>query len=307
MPLLNTTYVADNINDAIAYVATNNPACTTLNLSNKHLRDPDVIRLCEALAQNTHINLLDLSGNFIGCEGAVALAQITTITSLDLSFNGIGEDGAVALAANTTLKLLNLGRNAIETGGTAAFADNTAIISLDVSCNDLCDEAAFVLAYNDTIESLDISGNNISDEGAGEIAGRNTTLKSLNMANNYLSDEGAKYFENTLLESLNVEGNDISDEQLLMLNQAIKNNRERPYVFACMKKTEQGLVTSMPIDMFQEITSFLVTDKEVLDNLRNFASPRFFQNAAAPQEQAKRALESSSSKDEPAAKKPRMG
>jgi len=301
MPRLNTTYVADNIDDAIAYVLTNNPACTALKLTSQYLEDPNVIRLCEALAQNTSIVLLDLENNFIGCEGAIALAQLTMMTSLNVSSNGIGKDGAVALAENTTLKLLNLGSNGLEPGDAMTLAGNDTLTSLDLSYNDLCEDDAFAFAKNATLTLLSLRGNSIGPEGAVELA-YNDTLRSLDISYNRTGGDCAQHFseENTTLMSLNVEGNEMRDAQLLIINQAIKNNSERPYVFACMKNTKQGLVTSMPIDMFQEITSFLVTDREELDNLRNFAEPRFFKPAII-------AEASSGEEDEPAAKRQRVG
>jgi len=81
----------------------NDPTLTCLNLSNQGLNDDDILILCEALQNNTHLISLKLRYNRIGSVGVIALAENPTLKSLYLVGNDIGDAGRNALSANTTL------------------------------------------------------------------------------------------------------------------------------------------------------------------------------------------------------------
>jgi hypothetical protein len=296
MPLLDATYSADTLDDAIAYVITNNPACTTLELRSQGLDDADVICLCEALAQNDHIESLDLHSNAIGVKGAIELAQLTRITSLDVGDNFIGTDGAKALAENTILRSLDVSFNEIGEEGAAAFADNSTLRILSVFGNSLgyagCNDGARKLSYNKALTSLDIGGNNIGDVGAGYFADNNRTLKSLMVDDNNIEDVGAFWLaQNSTLTFVSIDGNEIDDEILDMLHQTIKLNRERPTLllgcmsFASMTRITGGRAEPLLPEIFLYIVSFLTTVKKERKQLATIADRTFFQPHVSSKEE----------------------
>ena len=83
--------------------------------------DPAVIEMAQELATNETVTELDLFGQSVGSEGAVALARAlvtnTTLTALDCANNDIGVAGANALLhvlstkKNVTLCILDLSGN----------------------------------------------------------------------------------------------------------------------------------------------------------------------------------------------------
>ena len=99
------------------------------------------------LAQNTGLEVLDLSWNNFGKRGGVALSTgfktNSTLQELNLSHNGLSDAGAAALAgqlsANRTLTKLNLAFNNIHDVGAAAVAamlrTNRDLTHLDISNN----------------------------------------------------------------------------------------------------------------------------------------------------------------------------
>jgi len=92
----------------------NDPTFTSLNLNNQGLNDDDVLMLCEALQNNTHLISLKLRYNRIGSVGVIALTENPTLKSLYLVGNDIGEAGRDALSTNTTLTNSEHGLGAFE-------------------------------------------------------------------------------------------------------------------------------------------------------------------------------------------------
>jgi hypothetical protein len=82
------------------------------NLSSRSER----YKVISNIMANSTLTTLDLRGNSIGSNGAVALSEAlkinSTLTTLDLSYNSMGSNGAVALSEalkiNSTLTTLNL-------------------------------------------------------------------------------------------------------------------------------------------------------------------------------------------------------
>ncbi|KAL0236495.1 hypothetical protein GEMRC1_003077 [Eukaryota sp. GEM-RC1] len=111
-----------------------------------------LLAVLEALKVNPTITSINLSGAFIGDEGAVALATMlkvnSTISSVDLSSNSIGDEGAVALA--TMLK------------------NNSTISSVDLSSNSIGDEGVISLSetlkVNSTISTIYLSAESVNSD-----------------------------------------------------------------------------------------------------------------------------------------------
>jgi uncharacterized protein (TIGR02996 family) len=165
------------------------------------------------LLQRTHLaNLttLDLGGNKIGDEGAVALASsphLAKLTSLDLNMNEIGDEGAVALASSrhlANLTTLGLYGNRIGAEGAKALAGSSHLANL---------------------ATLDLRGNDIGDEGTEALAGspHPANLTWLNLGRNGIGDEGAKALAGSphlaKLTSLELHDNEIGDEGTEALRQ----------------------------------------------------------------------------------------
>jgi hypothetical protein len=125
--------------------------------------------LAVALANNSTLTSLDVSGNFFGDNGAkelaYALTDNSTLTSLDMDLNWIDDEGVKALAR--------------------ALAHNSTLTSLDIRRNKFGDDGAKVLAHallnNSTLTSLGIRGNGISRSTLhiiDEVIVRNKNLKN---------------------------------------------------------------------------------------------------------------------------------
>ena len=98
---------------------------------------------------------------------------------LNLNGNDIGSDGAVALAGAlkccTSLKILYLGCNNIDSDGAEALADAlkwcTSLEQLDIYDNDIGSNGAVTLAdalktMGTNLKVLNLNGNNIVSEGS---------------------------------------------------------------------------------------------------------------------------------------------
>ena len=163
---------------------------------------PVVARLTRLLQAGQHLATLDLPGNPIGSEGALAiggvLASDTMLASLDLSGCSIGNDDLLLLAQglrkNTRLRHLGLGMNHdLTSTGISALASalkaHQRIASLNLrglSINSVGVQALAdgLLANHPTLELLDLSDCVIGPKGIRILVGAmqtNTRLKNLVM------------------------------------------------------------------------------------------------------------------------------
>ena len=179
------------------------------------LKYEDVLVAATALSQpTTYLTAMDLRGNQIEDNGAVALANglqsNSTLRGLDLSENQISCIGAAAFgkvlsSQNFTLVLLNLSQNPI-------FSDNAesiccfeelvchsgsiqmlALSDTSISdCHFRCLSATSVLGQS--LFLLDLSKNSITDVGAACLAqavASSETLQLLSLSQNQVTDDGA--------------------------------------------------------------------------------------------------------------------
>lgn len=245
----NTTITYLNLNDNSkignvgAIALAKNTTIKTLELGEDGDMSPPKIDIVgiRALALNTTLTNLYLSGTRVGNSGAKALAQNTTIKKLNL--NGfiligkyISDSGAIALAQNTTLEELSLQINRVGNSGAIAFAKNTTLKHLKLGFNKISSQEAIALAQNTTLESLNLHNNLVGNSGAIALA-QNTTLKFLKLHNrglnltvigynhNKIKDEGANALsKNTTLRYLTLKNNPIGNAGKLALDQS-KNPR----------------------------------------------------------------------------------
>ncbi|VDI61475.1 Hypothetical predicted protein [Mytilus galloprovincialis] len=158
-------------------------------ITHKHLQT-----MADMLLKNNSIIEFNISNNPIGPEGAKILKYILannyhvvkadvsgsniTLELLDISWNQIGKQGAIALSAglkvNTQLEILNVAMNGFgEDGGIALFEalkNQDSLEELDITANRLTDKVARVIStiipYNRHLKTLKISYNHISSVGA---------------------------------------------------------------------------------------------------------------------------------------------
>ncbi|XP_068734574.1 NLR family CARD domain-containing protein 3-like [Montipora capricornis] len=204
----------------LAHAMATNSTLTKLYLSGNGIGDTGAAALAKAVEINSTLTELYLSGNRIGDTGAAALAKAVEINSmlatLGLPGNGIGESGAAALAKaveiNSTLTELNLCDNRIGDLGVAALAKAQEISS--------------------TLTELYLFDNGISDTGAVALAKAveiNSTLKRLELCGNVTGDSGAaalaKAVEmNSTLTHLHLSGNGIGELGAAALAKAVETN-----------------------------------------------------------------------------------
>lgn len=94
--------------------------------------DRDTVNtVCQSIVKNKTLHSIDLHGNALGDEGAVALAPVVGGTAvlrvLDIGDAGIGPIGVTALMgavkSNTSLQVLGLRNNQVGVEGAARLAD----------------------------------------------------------------------------------------------------------------------------------------------------------------------------------------
>ena len=206
-----------------------------------------IFALTAALRNNSTLQQLELSGNFIERSGVEALACTlqynTTIKLLDLSRNQIDIAGAEMIAnaihANSHKSLTSLDISSSNIGDSGmcklcAMLHYANLQSLDVADNELkingLKEVAQLLKKNDiTLSCLHLESNSIDDAGAKHLASAlrvNKSLRSLHLRDNLIGDEGAEAIssalkKNTILEELDLSMNDISNEGAFAICEAL--------------------------------------------------------------------------------------
>lgn len=234
----------------------NNPSITDLDLSFQHLTDADILVLCDALTNNTHLISLNLEGNQIGDKGAVELAKNTVLERLNLWGNEITDKGTKCLANNMTLVTLDLDSNPLGQG----VVNNFILVRLkqyDRSCysklrnlklqghklepssrllarkveegyieKPTIEESLELLKNNDpNLTELDLSNQRLGDEFVVNLSGilkKNRYLTSLNLRRDCIRDYGAIALAlNTRLVSLDLsEGSRIGNSAAISLAQS---------------------------------------------------------------------------------------
>ena len=207
-----------------------------------------LVDIVQGIAQVDTLQKLDISGNKISDDGAIAFGAClnanTTLTEIDMSWNNITCKGASVIAesiqVNTALQKLNISDNKICDDGAIAFGvclnTNTALIELYMARTDITCKGASLIAeaiqVNTALQKLDISHNKISDDGAiafCECLKTNTTLIELDMWGNNITCKGACVIAkaiqvNTALQKLNISYNEISDDGAIAFSECLKTN-----------------------------------------------------------------------------------
>lgn len=128
-------------------------------------------RKLRKLVARPKMKLLDLSGNSVGDEAAVALSSNVSITTLDLSACGLTEVGAAALSSADGFEHLRLSNN-------PGLGDAGAI--------------AISHCLEETLLSLVVDGCNIGDEGAVSLCAHLKKTRSISMCQNFITSDGGR-------------------------------------------------------------------------------------------------------------------
>ena len=181
--------------------------CTHLNLTEDEI---DAASLSQAIAVNSSLTELDLSGSQLGYSGAKSLSQAiavnSSLTELYLSGSWIFNSGAEclsqALKVNSSLTKLDLSGNDIGDYGAAslsqALAVNSSLTDLNLSQNSITDSGAAslseALAVNSSLTNLTLRENSITDSCTASFSQAlevNSSLTKLDLSGNYISASGA--------------------------------------------------------------------------------------------------------------------
>ena len=215
-----TKYAADEIGLAL----TTNNTLEVLNLSHNKLQSTGIAEIMYSLNKdNKTLMDLDVESNDITDSAtgniAAALAHNTSLEQLNLSGNSLKTKGAIkilrALETNKTLKTLSM---------------RDCDITYTEQAGDYITNA---LACNSGLEKLLLCKNRLQTSGAIKIMQslqKNCTLKVINLWNNNITDQVANEVANTLanntcLEELVLQKNQISSEGVKIILSGLKHNR----------------------------------------------------------------------------------
>ena len=188
----------------LASVLRVNTRFKVLSIGRCNIQGNDSVHLAKALEENTTTQLqtLELGGNPIGSEGAVAfagmLATNKSLAKLNMSWCSIQGEGAVclvkALEKNSTVREFDISDNLIGSEGAVAFADmlatNKSLAKLNMNFCSIQGEGAVAFASmlkkNQCLKTLDLWDNDsVGVEGALELIEslkHNTTLEELKLS-----------------------------------------------------------------------------------------------------------------------------
>eukprot|EP00121_Abeoforma_whisleri_P015152 Awhi_evm1s13969 len=260
--LLQTLDLSDNLigdegAEAMASFLKENNSMTTLDISRNSISQVGAKALSNALKKNTKLIILDLAINQVdGEEMATALRFNVTLKTLNLAGNAIGIDGALAIVK--TLKTENRSLTTLDLSGHAflridngdiikemvqALKDNHSLDTLKIECNGVDTEQASFLALalkerTNCLTTLALGMNDIEVEGIGAIAESlkiNETLTSLDLTGNEIGYLGANLLadaliENKFLKTLNLFYNRLGCRGTEELARALKENKSLMYL-----------------------------------------------------------------------------
>lgn len=217
-----------------------------INLARRNLGPQEARMLTGALKANKFLSVLKLSYNDLGDEGAKVIADALfengshhpTLSVLDLGFNGIGDEGCEALAVkvvagNFHLRTLYLSGNCIRDKGAMSIAGailhGTGVSVLHISANTIgsmgLKTIAGAIAKNDARVGLTTGSDNAA------LVGRRVEelqLGSIGLdADGFIAIPGM-LLSNTSLTHLCLSNNNIEDKDLMLLSQALSQNKQVP-------------------------------------------------------------------------------
>ncbi len=232
-------------------IKNNDPTLVDIDFYELFIENKRIIRLCEALKENTHVKILNLSRNEVEGDMIKKFVELLTVNknfeTIDLFDNYFGEEGGSALLdaligydklrllrikgvgignecsvkigqmlrANKNLKVLDIGWNLFECEGIKeimkALENNKTLTELDIGKN----------------KFVDISGK----EAIYEYLKTNKSLETLKMYDIKLGDTGAEKLGEALklnqgLINLDISCNFLTDKGGECLIESLKENKK---------------------------------------------------------------------------------
>ncbi|CAM9287598.1 unnamed protein product, partial [Pylaiella littoralis] len=238
---------------------------THLDLSWNHVDRPSADMISAYLARSGSLSSLVLKSSGVsdvaGAKMMAAVADNTTLKILDLSGNNIGgtsdllathhlhEQGVCLSAASSAGGSGAAGEGGRLTGGAAiamALDTNYSLTHLDLGWNKIGGTNAAIIGSaienNQELRWLGLAGNRVGDEGAFSLAkalGVNYTLAHLDVSFNGISREGAAALAHGLAENASVENIQVDSSTSTSPNPAKEPPHGRPF---SQLATEQGAV-----------------------------------------------------------------
>ena len=179
---------------ALATLMKRSKAIVEYHLQHLSILNNGVALICDALAENKIIEVLNLSQNDFGVEGARSLARFmlanknTSLARLVLFGNSIGDEGVVALVDG--------------------LRGNESLRALGLSACEISDQGAIALAslmeHGSHLEALFLQGNEIGEAGVKALANalkHNQSLQYLQIAYVFVSRR-AELFESSFIKAL---------------------------------------------------------------------------------------------------------
>lgn len=214
---LERNYIGGDSCAALATLLEARNPLSQLILKGCSLTSADLTKLVAKMKKNTHLQILNLSGNFLCAAGVVSLGKALSdkrcvLHYLDLSCNGFGEDEAESLIG--------------------VMKENHSIATLILDDNELGDEGArhigTMLLKSKNLEQLSLHNNMIGHEGVRELAlalEQNSKLKFLGLQWNEITNMAVEFLakglmKNNSLKTLALVGNDFDESRAALLLEA---------------------------------------------------------------------------------------
>ncbi len=211
--------------------------------------DVGALRLATALSFNTHLMHLNLAGNEIGAEGAMAIAK--SLYSPSASSSAKREK----YQSNSALKYLNLSNNLVSDEGADEFANalrhNTSLTVLDLSRNGINTSGIVKLLEhglmnNQTLKCLKLEGN-LGQNNDGVVG--NAEMKPILKCLSKVLISGCKLQGGCALEALELDSgsntnSEIDNESASLLTHAMYAVRQRAHCSELSKESKYTLLKS---------------------------------------------------------------
>jgi Ran GTPase-activating protein (RanGAP) involved in mRNA processing and transport len=220
-----------------------------INLTRRGLGLQEAHLLREAVIANPFLSVLKLSYNDLGDDGTLVLATAVfhngqhhqNLSVIDLGFNSIYDSGAEALAihvlaGNPNIKVLYLSGNQIGEKGALAIAGaimhGTALSCLHLSANRVGPVGIKAIVGS-------IAKNDISPAYILGFDDRPRNVTELHVSDTCMTSDGfiaipGLLLLNSTLRSINVSNNNLDDQDIILLAQALAQNKSVPLEHLCL-------------------------------------------------------------------------